>query len=71
LYDHGQRSNWIGGVRHDEFRRNPELDASECSHYLHDQQLHRVAERNLDWNTNRDIVCGDRAFSFDCLQLHG
>ena len=37
---------------------------------LHDQQLHRIAERNFDWNCKRNFVRRQRAFRFDHLQLH-
>jgi hypothetical protein len=53
-----------------QLRHEPELDGGHCSRELHDQQLHHIAERNLNRNRNRHIVCRGRPFSLDRLQFH-
>jgi hypothetical protein len=70
LYDYAQRAHWIGGFGHNQLRHKPELDGGHSSYELHHRQLHRVEERNLDWNCNRYIVCRNRSFRIDLLQLH-
>jgi hypothetical protein len=67
LYDHAQRAHWFGGVRHDQLRYKPELERRYTSDELHDQQLHRVAERNLDWHRNRHNLCSQRTCGIDRL----
>jgi hypothetical protein len=67
LYDHAQRANWIGCVWHNQFWHEPELDSSHSSRKLHDQQLHRIAERHFDWNPNWHIIRRERSGSFDLL----
>jgi hypothetical protein len=61
---------WAGGIRHNQLRNKSGLDRGHCFRELDDQQLHRIAERNLDWNRNGHNVRGNRPFSFDRLQLH-
>ena len=71
MHDHAERSNRIGGVWNNQFRHKPQLDRGYCSRQLHDQQLHGIAERKLDWNRNRHIIHRERPCGFDHLQLHG
>jgi hypothetical protein len=60
-------TNWFGRVWHNQLRHKPELDSGHSSRKLHDQQLHRVAEWNLDWNRNRHILCRQRTCGIDRL----
>ena len=70
MYDHTECSDWIGRVGDYQLRHKPQLDTRYCSAQLHNQRLYRIAERNLDWNRDRHIVCREWAFGFDGVQLH-
>jgi hypothetical protein len=47
------------------------LVRGDSSGELHDQQLHRLEERNIDWDGNRHNIFRDRPRRLDLLQLHG
>ncbi len=67
LHDQAECTHRISGLWHDQLRYKPQLDSGHCSRELHHQQLHRIAERNLDRNRNRHILRGERSFRFDRL----
>ncbi len=66
-----QRSNGIGGVWDDQLQHKLELECSNSTHQLHDQQLQGIEEWDLDWDLNQYIVCGNGSFGFDHVHLHG
>jgi hypothetical protein len=71
MHNQAQCPDGIGGIWYDKLWHKPELDSGHCSRELHHQQLHRIAERNIDWNCNRHLVRRERSCGIDRLQLYG
>jgi hypothetical protein len=70
MHDQAECADGIGCEWDDQLRHEPKLDGGHCSRELHDQQLHHIAERNLNRNRNRHVVCRERPFSLDRLQFY-